>query len=61
MDEKKGALRMTEESKQEEISIPEIEGGSYTWFFVCGECRQIVYPEQGFCENCGRRLKWDAK
>ena len=32
-------------------------GGAY----VCGDCKiKILEPDDDFCPNCGRKVKWDA-
>ena len=36
----------------------EIEGGGNSWWFVCPECHGGVIKKQGWCQNCGQRLKW---
>lgn len=37
----------------------EIEGGGWSWWFVCEECHAAVDPTQKTCPVCGRRLKWE--
>ena len=37
---------------------PDLEGGGMTWYFCCGECRTSINPQDHFCRNCGRKVKW---
>ena len=34
----------------------EVEGGGYTWWHICGECRGAVDHTDKFCRHCGRVL-----
>ena len=38
---------------------PEIEGGSVTWWWVCGECHGEVGSRDKYCRHCGREIAWD--
>lgn len=35
----------------------EIEGGGFTWFYVCEECHGQVDSRDGFCRHCGHPLE----
>ena len=37
---------------------PEIEGGGYSWFYVCGECHGSINSYDKYCRHCGREIDW---
>lgn len=41
-----------------EPSVPEIEGGGTTWWYVCGECHGNVDKRDHYCRHCGKELIW---
>ena len=49
------AIRELERIKPEK---PEVEGGGYSWFYVCPECRKITTQGEKFCQECGKALIW---
>ena len=30
-----------------------------SWWFACGACGHAIDPEDNFCRECGRKIKWD--
>jgi len=32
-----------------------------TWWFACGACGHAIDPEDNFCRECGRMVKWNAE
>ena len=30
-----------------------------SWWFACGACGHAIDPEDNFCRECGRKVKWD--
>ena len=37
----------------------EIEGDCRSeWWYVCGECHSSLNPNDKYCHECGRRMKW---
>jgi len=47
--------------KEQEAVKPEREhsGGGTTWWNVCGACRTAINPNDKFCHECGRAVKWE--
>ena len=35
-------------------------GGGSTWWNVCGSCKTAINPNDKFCHECGRAVKWDG-
>lgn len=31
-----------------------------SWWFACGACGHAIDPEDNYCRECGRKVKWDA-
>lgn len=29
-----------------------------SWWFACGACGYAIDPEDNFCRECGRKMKW---
>lgn len=48
--------------KEQEPVRPEREhsGGGTTWWNVCGNCRTAINPNDKYCHECGRTVKWDG-
>ena len=46
--------------KEQEPVEPEREcsGGGTTWWNVCGACRTAINPNDKYCHECGRTVKW---
>ncbi len=47
--------------KEQEAVRPERQcsGGGTTWWNVCGNCRTAINPNDKFCHECGKRVKWN--
>ena len=41
---------------ERECAEIELEGGTSTWWHVCGECHGAVDEKDRFCKHCGIRL-----
>ena len=39
--------------------LRESSGGGTTWWNVCGACRTAINPNDKFCHECGRAVKWN--
>ena len=35
-------------------------GGGSTWWNVCGNCKTAINPNDKFCHECGRAVKWNG-
>ena len=48
--------------KAQEPVKPEREhsGGGTTWWNVCGACKTAINPNDKYCHECGRAVKWDG-
>jgi hypothetical protein len=38
----------------------EYSGGGVTWWNVCGNCNTAINPNDKYCHECGRAVKWDG-
>lgn len=47
--------------KSQEAVRPEREhsGSGTTWWNVCGNCKTAINPNDKFCHECGREVKWN--
>lgn len=47
--------------KEQEAVKPEKEcsGSGITWWNVCGNCKTAINPNDKFCHECGRSVKWE--
>lgn len=49
--------------KEQEAVPPEREysggGRGFTWWHVCGACRVAINPNDKYCHECGRPVKWE--
>jgi hypothetical protein len=47
--------------KEQEAVKPEREhsGSGVTWWNVCGNCKTAINPNDKFCHECGRAVKWE--
>ena len=47
--------------REQEPVKPEREhsGGGVTWWNVCGACRTAINPNDKYCHECGRKVKWN--
>jgi rubrerythrin len=46
--------------EQEKTSAVDIEGSQYNWWFVCEECRRILFGNEKECPVCKCRLDWSG-
>ena len=48
--------------KEQEPVEPERahSGGGSTWWNVCGSCKTAINPNDKFCHECGRAVKWNG-
>ena len=56
------AKEMAEELLKEQEAVRperELSGGGTTWWNVCGNCRTAINPNDKFCHECGRKVKWE--
>ena len=54
------AIDLLKAQEQEPISasIVDSDGGLMHWW-ACGNCQAPINPEDKFCHECGRKVKWD--
>lgn len=47
--------------KTQEPVKPERESSSsgLTWWNICGNCKTAINPNDKFCHECGRSVKWE--
>ena len=47
--------------KEQEPVKPEraYSGGGSTWWNVCGVCKTAINPNDKYCHECGRAVKWE--
>lgn len=47
--------------KEPEPVPPQIErsGGGLTWWNICGNCKTAINPNDKFCHECGRPIRWE--
>lgn len=45
---------------EQEAVEPEKEhsGSGITWWNVCGNCKTAINPNDKYCHECGRAVKW---
>ena len=53
--------KMVELLKEQDPVEPELEGGGYNWWHVCGECHGAIDASDNYCKHCGRRIKHEEK
>lgn len=52
------ALLKAQEPKPISASIVDSDGGLMHWW-ACGNCQAPINPEDKFCHECGRAVKWE--
>ena len=52
-------LEAVDALKEHDAVRPEREGSGVTWWNVCGNCRTAINPNDKYCHECGRALKWE--
>ena len=47
--------------KEQEAVAPEKEhsGSCITWWNVCGNCKTAINPNDKYCHECGKAVKWN--
>lgn len=47
--------------KEQEPVEPRIQtsGSGVTWWNVCGNCSTAINPNDKYCHECGRAVKWE--
>ena len=56
------AINALELLKDQEPVPPEMEGGGYNWYPVCGACHGVIGDMDSYCRHCGTPvLKEKAK
>ena len=50
--------RIIELLRNQDPAEPEIEGGTSSYWYVCGACHGIVDTRDAYCKHCGRKIKW---
>ena len=47
--------------KEQEAVKPEKEhsGSGITWWNVCGNCKTAINPNDKYCHECGREVRWE--
>ena len=53
------ALLKAQEQEPINASIVDSDGGLMHWW-VCGNCQAPINPEDRYCHECGRAVKWDG-
>ena len=55
------SMEVLELLAEQEPVQPEREhsGGGTTWWNVCGACRTAINPNDKYCHECGRPVKWE--
>ena len=58
--EKEAIRTAVEMLKEQEAVEPEKEhsGSGITWWNVCGNCKTAINPNDKYCHECGRAVKW---
>jgi hypothetical protein len=47
--------------KEQEPVVPDREQSEYggTLWDLCGNCRALISPDDKYCHECGRAVKWE--
>lgn len=43
------------------ISCDGLPGEGGTWWYVCGNCSNEIDPDDAYCRNCGKKVKWNDR
>lgn len=54
----KSAMELLEEQEPVEPRI-KTSGSGITWWNICGACNTAINPNDKFCHECGRAVKWN--
>ena len=55
----KDALELLKE-REPVKPLREHSGSGITWWNVCAACKTAINPNDKFCHECGRAVKWDG-
>ena len=55
----KDVLELLKEQEPVEAKIMGESKSHGAWWFACGACGHAIDPEDNFCRECGREIKWD--
>jgi hypothetical protein len=53
------ALELLKEQEPIEAKTMEESKSHGPWWFARGACGHAIDPEDNFCRECGRKVKWD--
>lgn len=53
------AIELLKEKEPVEAKIMGESKSHGSWWFACGACGHAIDPEDNFCRECGREIKWD--
>jgi hypothetical protein len=47
--------------KEQDAVEPEkgFSGSGVTWWYVCGNCKTAINPNDKYCHECGQAVKWE--
>jgi hypothetical protein len=54
-----GAIHLLKEKEPAEARTMGESKSHGSWWFACGACGHAIDPEDNFCRECGRKIKWD--
>lgn len=57
--EGKKALELLKDQEPAEAKTMGESKSHGSWWFACGSCGHAIDPEDNFCRECGRKIKWD--
>ena len=60
MEEKNRKQGQDQGQEQVIISVPEIEGDRWWYYYVCSECHGMITWGQKVCKNCNARIDWNV-
>ena len=54
----KDALELLKAQEAVEAKVVGESESHGSWWFACGACGHAIDPEDNFCRECGRKVKW---
>ena len=54
------AVALMKEQDQDRVSVPEMEGDRWGWFYVCSECHGLIDWKDQVCPHCKARIDWNG-
>ena len=48
------------EQEQDRVSVPEIEGDRWGWFYVCSDFHGLIDWKDQVCPHCKARIDWNG-